>query len=207
MKIRFILSASILCLLFAQLSCNVAGAIAAKTVGERVPAVYVPVPTDPILVIAETFRSSSAMAVDTDQLARFVTDELSRHKIAPTIDPVKVMDLRSSNPGAFRKMTISEIGRKFGAKQVLYINVTDSGIDTAGVAVVMRGQASAKVKIVDVDTSDSRWPEDAAEGYPVNASTTYQKVEQGVTESSVRRDLQETFAMQIAQLFRTYQRG
>lgn len=187
-----------------QLSCNVAGVIASKTVGQIIPAVYVPVPTDPIIVVAESFKGGSSVAVDTDQLARMVTDELYRHQIAPVIDPVKVMDLRSKNPTAFRKITISEIGRQFGAKQVLYINVLNSGIESAGADVMMRGLASAKLKIVDVETAQTRWPEDAAEGYPVDVATIYERVQDGVNESTVRVQLQQLFALEIGRLFRKY---
>lgn len=194
-------------LLFALVGgCNVAGVIASKTIGERVPAVYTPVKADSLLVIAETFRTSSSVAVDTDQLARFVTDEISRYQLAPTIDPVKVMDFRGSNPTAFRKMKISEIGKHFGAKQVLYINVIDSGIEAGGMDTMLRGQAAAKVKIVDVATADSRWPADAAEGFPVSASTPVQEARNGVTESTVRLQLQQSLATQIGRLFREYQR-
>jgi hypothetical protein len=200
-SLRILLS----CLLLLVTGCNIAGAVAAKTVGERVNAVYTPSKEDTMLVLAETFRTSSSMAIDTDQLARFVTNEIERYKVAPTIDPVKVMDLRGANPTAFRKMKISEIGRHFGAKQVLYINVIDSGIESAGVDVVMRGTATAKVKIIDVATGQSRWPEDASEGYPVGVSTAYQKVQDGVNESTVRMELQQSFAEQIAKLFRSYQ--
>ena len=196
--------ACLLPLLLLHLSCNIAGVIASKTVGQTIPAVYVPVPTDPIIVVAESFNSGASVAVDTDQLARLVTDELSRHQIAPTIDPVKVMDLRSRNAAAFRKTKISEIGRQFGAKQVLYINVLHSGIESAGADVMMRGTASAKLKIVDVETAETRWPEDAAEGYPVDVATTYERVKDGVSESTVRPQLQQLFALEIGRLFRKY---
>jgi hypothetical protein len=201
---QFLRIAALISILLAQLSCNVAGAVAYKVIGERVKAQYVPVPTDSMLVIAESFRTNASVAVDTDQLARLVTDEIDRHKIAPTIDPVKVMDLRSRNPSAFRKMTISEIGRQMGAKQVLYINVLDSGIETAGVEVIMRGSASAKIKIVDVETTQARWPQAVAEGHPVSVNTSAEKVEDGVNESTIRLQMQQKLALQIGRLFRNY---
>ena len=184
--------------------CNMVGFAAARVVGQWTPAAYVPAKDQPMVVIAEGRSAGAMMTVDSDQLARYVSDELSRYEIAPMIDPAAVMDLRSKNPAAFEKMRISEIGKLVGAKQVLHVMLVESAVQ-ATVDEVMRGKAEARVKVVDVATADLRFPSDSSQGQPVNAKTEAVDARDGATPSSVRQALHRELAIQIVRLFRKWE--
>jgi len=191
----------VLCLLT---GCNIAGVIASRGVGQWTPAVYTPPKDQPMLVIAESFRESSLSTIDTDQLTRYVTDEIGRYQIAPTIDPSFAIDLRNKDPKIYGKMSISEIGRKFGAQQVLYINLVESGVD-ATVSEVMRGRGEVRIKIVNVATTEAEFPVDISSGHSVSAKTPAVEIRDGATVSMVRQDLQRQMALQIVRLFRKWE--
>ena len=181
--------------------CNVVGAVAYKVVGPPdVPAKYVPQRT-PIVVIAETYRDLSSTAIQAEQLARYVADELVMHDVAPVVDPSLVLDLQAKDRQKFRRMSITEIGREVGAAQVLYINILKSDSRTAQGTDILRGEVSARVKLVDVASGVTLWPEDSAEGYPVAGKTPYVRSGDGVDEVSVNQSLQQALAEQIGKLF------
>jgi len=194
------------CAFIASGGCKAAAVAVAKTVGESVDAKYVPKKDDPILVVAENYQNPGANALESEQLARYVSRGLAKKKVAPLIDPTLVMDLRTKDPDAFRKMTITQIGEKLGAKQVLYISILVDGIqDTTG-AEFRRGEASALVKIVDVSTGETRWPGAAASGYPIAAKTPVTKVATDAEEAALKRATQARLGGDIARLFYKYKR-
>lgn len=186
-----------------NLSCYVPSIIVAKTVGETIPAKYIPAKA-PTLILAESYRPSAQGTIDADQLAIFIAEEMRRHEIAPIIEPVKVMDLRSKDPAAYRKLRISEIGNLLGAQQVLYVNLDESSVEYAGTAEFIRATARANVKFVDVRTGETIWPTDASEGYPASAQSSWQKAANGSSEATARQATQQSLALQIGRLFRNF---
>jgi hypothetical protein len=194
------------CAFFISPGCKTAAVIVAKTVGETINAKYVPNKNDPMLVVAENYQNPGANALESEQLARYVCRGLEKKQVAPLIDPTLVMDLRSKDPDAFRKMTITQIGQKFGARQVMYISILSDGIqDTTG-AEFRRGEASALVRIVDVSTGETRWPGEAASGYPISTKTPVTKVASEADEAALKRATQARLGGDIARLFYKYKR-
>src|SRR5206468_1919632 len=83
-----------LVLLFIGSGCNDIGFIADKFGPGTTDAKFVP-PKWTMVVIAENWRSPAGNAIDSQQLAQFVYDDLRKHDVAPQIDPSAVTELQS----------------------------------------------------------------------------------------------------------------
>jgi hypothetical protein len=153
-----------------------------------------------MLVMAENYQRTID-ALDSEQLVRLVSDDLAKHQVAPQIDPVRAIDMRTSDPAGWRKKSIAQIGHETGASQVLYIDVLNTSLEQATASDYIRGQMAVKVRIVDVATGDTRWPMDAADGYPLNVQTPSVRTSEAGGENAVRQSVQQSMADQIAKLF------
>ena len=192
----------ILILLSTSPGCEVVSAIAGKTMPQSQAAHYTPKNNKPLLVVAENYRDpAGASVVDADQLARFISDDLGNHKVAPIIDPAKATEQRSRDAARFRGLPITQIGESAGARQVLYISVISTSIDQPAGSEMIRGQAAALIRIIDVKTGQSLWPTDATDGYPVSTATPMVQTGAGVDETEIRQALQQQLGLQIARLF------
>jgi hypothetical protein len=183
--------------------CNVFGAAAYKVMGPpAVPAEYVP-EKEPMLVLVESYRRPG-MAYDAEQLSRHVVEQLKYWETAPTIDLMELYKLRDADPQAFAKMTIPEVGRKLGARQVLYIDMVDSDLESSSGMQVYRGEMTVRIRVVDSQTSASRWPVDAAEGFPVTYETDFGGFASDGNSNTVRQKIYAGMAYQIVRNFRKW---
>jgi len=195
----------LLCILIGLLlsGCNVAGAVAYKVVGPpNVPAKYVPA-KEPMLVLVESYRQPG-LTYDAEQLSRFVVVQIKQWDIAPTIDLMDLYKLRDGNPEKFAKMPIPEVGRTLGAKQVLYIDIVNAGVDQSTGTDVFRGNMSVRVRIVDCERSESRWPLDAESGYPVDHETQFGGFDSDTNPNTVRQKTYSGLAYLIVRNFRKW---
>lgn len=184
--------------------CNIAGAVVDKVVGPaEVPAKYLPA-QEPMLVLAENYQNPSSALIESEQLVQQVAQQIKEHKVSPLVDSSAPFNLRSSQPSEYQKMTIAQIGRTLGAKQVLYIDIAQSNVFVAEASEMLKGKALVRVRIVDVETGGTRWPEEGGDGYPVVVETPMLREGQGVDETSVRLQLQEAVGIKIARLFYKY---
>jgi hypothetical protein len=179
--------------------CPIAGAALAKAIPPIASARYVPA-KEPMLVMAESYQRT-ADALETEELVRLVSDDLAKHEVAPQIDPIRAIDMRSSDPAGWRKKSITQIGRETGAAQVLYIDVVENAFEQTTASEYVHGQMAVKVRIVDVATGETRWPADAADGYPMDVQTPTVRATDSSSESAVHQTVQQTMAEQIAKLF------
>lgn len=195
---------SLILMLIAAAGCNVAGVAAAKIVGPPdVPAKYVP-QKEPMLVLVESYRRPG-LDHDAEQLARFTVEQIKHWNIAPTIDLMDLYALRDSRGGAeFAKMSIAEVGRALGAKQVLYVEVTDASVDPSGGTEVYRGQMAVRVRIVDSATGQTRWPTDAESGYPVAYEPRFSGFGDNANPNTVRQQTYSGTAYEIVRNFRKW---
>jgi hypothetical protein len=185
--------------------CGVVAVGVSKVIPQYVEAKYVPQRDKPMLVWAENYRNTTGGAVvDADQLGRFVFEDLEHHKVAPMIDPAHAVDLRAHHGDTFRQMPITLIGQEVGAGQVLYVSIVNADTEAAGVGDMMRGSATAMVRVVDVHSGATLWPDAASDGYPVSATTPVTHLGDGVDELAIRQDLQLQLARQISRLFYKY---
>ena len=198
-------AAAILYLLSSILFLSLSGCTAANAIGYKVlgpPAVdaqYVPV-KEPMLVLVESYRSNTGLS-DAEILSRYLMTELTEHKVAPLISLDDLYALRTNKGDDFRKMSIAAIGREAGAKQVLYVDVQQSGIGAPTGSELLKGRVAVQVRVVDVATGDSRWPIGASQGVPLAYETPLPRADENTTEAMVRQRMHEAMATRIARLF------
>jgi len=181
--------------------CNVGGAIGYKLFGPpAVEAQYVP-PQEPMLVLVENYRGSAVRTADAETLGRYLMVELENHKVAPLIPVDKVYELRTSNPAAFKKMSMAALGREVGAKQVLYVDLQDCTIGAPPGSELLKGRVAVQVRVVDVETGATRWPAEATDGIPMAYETPLPRADENATEAIVRARMHFGMAERIAKLF------
>ncbi|HRK32116.1 MAG TPA: hypothetical protein PLD59_13690 [Tepidisphaeraceae bacterium] len=181
--------------------CNVVGVVAYKVAGPpKVPAKYVP-PKEPMVVLVERYNAPSASVTDCETLAIEIFRELSKREVGQQIDPVTILNLRDKDPAAFKKMTISQIGAAVTAKQVIYVNLLSSSMESAGDGALFRGMITGRVKVIDVATGATAWPQDAADGYPIAGEVKPNLTNSGTTPEAARVALIRQMAFSTSRLF------
>jgi hypothetical protein len=192
-------------LLLTLAGCNIVGAVLYKvSPPPKTPARYKPVQETAVIYI-ENSRNRGANEIDNEQLARLLGDELRANKVVPLVADNAVNQLRDRDPAAFAKMTVPEIGRAVGAKQVIYVDLSRIFIDVDDTDQMVRGEMDASVRIIDARTGQNRWPEDAQQGWPVSFSTPFAPLASGTTEAGYRRKMHEAMAQRISHLFYDWQ--
>jgi hypothetical protein len=217
--IRTAASASVLslaaaaALLLLPAGCNVIGAGA--VVGEKIfgPAAVDPAYTlgpEPVLVLVENYRNPVGAMSDSEEVTYFIVKQL-RENLKPdkekdppkinVIDPDKLLEFQNAHPSEYAKMKIPQVGKALGAKQVLYVDLQVSGVDVTPGSELLRGRFSAVVKVVDVATGQSRWPNDIADGYAVGWESKPQRPGDRVYPAAVRERALRVGANRVARLF------
>jgi hypothetical protein len=183
--------------------CEFLGVASQRTTGNVVNAKYVPKKAEPMLVLVESY----GLALDSDVESQHITLVLRRvlqdAKIAPLVDQQSVEQLKDSDPQKYGPMTIADIGRSVGARQVLYVNIWRSEIVKPAGSGQMRGHMNAVVKIVDSATGDTRWPTDApSEDVQITTDWTVEGPDN--TENDLRAQMADQMAEDIGKLFHDY---
>jgi hypothetical protein len=192
-----------LALLLGSGGCNVMSAIAYKTVGPaKIKPEYAP-PQEPLLVLSESYSHSEQLQPAADQLTNLLADELKTHKVAPLIDPEKLLSLRSDHAAEFGKMKIPDVGRALGAKQVLYVDLQECDVNATAGSDTLRGVVSANVRVVDVATGKTKWPL-VGTSHPIKADTNYMRKEARDTPMAIRNQMLDDLSGAIARLFYEY---
>jgi hypothetical protein len=133
-----------------------------------------------------------------------VTDELTRFDIAPTVSPDSLTRLRDTELAAFHARSIVSIGRKLGAKQVLYLDLQGVGVGVSPGSEMLKGVASCNVRLIEVETGRTFFPPDAADGLPLAFETRVQRPSTTVTPAGVRAQALEGLATRVGRLFRKW---
>ena len=124
-------------------------------------------------------------------------------KIATLIDQQALERLKDTGPRQYTPMTIADIGRRVGARQVLYVNIWRSEIVKPAGSGQMRGHMDAIVKIVDSASGDTRWPNDApSEAVEITTNWTPETADK--TENDLRAQMADQMAEDIGKLFHDY---
>ncbi|MGD0766643.1 MAG: hypothetical protein ABSB42_00310 [Tepidisphaeraceae bacterium] len=184
-------------------ACTLAGAVADKAVTPTVNAKYVPNKKDSMLVLVESYNLSLDSGIESQHMALTLGRSLRDDKIATTIDPQNLERLRDADPDQYRKMSIAEIGRRVGARQVLYVHIWRAEIVKPPGAGQMRGHIEAIVKVVDSATGDTRWPTDAS-SEAVQITTAWIPDSSGTTDADLRARMADQMAQDIGRLFHDY---
>jgi hypothetical protein len=184
--------------------CELAGvAVDRATGGSTVKARYVPVTTDPMLVLVESYGLALDSGIEAEHMTLTLSQTLTDDKIAPILNGQKLERLKDIDPQQYHRMTIADIGRRLGARQVLYVNISRSEIVKPGGSGQMRGHMEATVKIVDAASAENRWPTDAP-SESVQITTKWIPDNENKTESDVRAEMADQMAEDIGKLFHDY---
>jgi hypothetical protein len=199
-------------LALAPAGCNMVGAgavIADKVFGpSAIDPVYVLGP-EPVLVLVENYRNPVGSLSDSEQVTHFIVDHLRENLKAEkdkpakinVIDPDKLIELQNARPSEYAKMKIPQVGKALGAKQVLYVDLQVSGVNVTPGSELLRGRFNAVVKVVDVATGQTRWPNDIADGFPVGWESKPQRPGDRVFPAAVRERALRVGASRVARLF------
>jgi hypothetical protein len=188
--------------LLALSSCEAVGVIADKAQDPTVKAKYKPKDKDPILVLVESWGLSLDSGIEAQHMTLALRKAIVDAKVAPLVDEKALETLRDVNPDQYPTMNIAEIGRKTGAKQVLYVNIWRADVSKPGGSGQMRGQMNARVKVVDCQTGETRWPAGAPSD-EVQITTAWIPTTEK-TESELRADMADQMAGDIEKLFHDY---
>lgn len=184
--------------------CSIAGAIAAKTVGNpNIPAKYV-LEKVPTLVWVENFQNPDVLEADAILLAHTIEDKLKKKDVVPIVGIEKAIDQKNLRPKEFRNTSIAGIGRLVGAEQIIYIDLVEGGLLPLAVGGTFQGKAAAQVKVIRAQDGVTLWPMDAQAGYPVTAETNPIKSIEMKTANEVRINLYDYLSGDIARLFYSY---
>ena len=180
--------------------CNIMSALAYKTMGpNKIPAEYTPL-QEPTLVLAESYGKANDLQPYADQLGNLVAKELTAHKVAPLVDDSKLMALRGEKANGYDKMKIPDVGRAVGAKQIIYIDLRQCGIETVPGSDMFQGSIEANVRVVDVSTGQTRWP-DVGDSHPFKSKTEFTRRDARDSPLAVRNLMLEDLAAAISRLF------
>ena len=141
---------------------------------------------------------------EAEGLARVISDDLAEHKVAPMIEPSRVNELRDGNPQAFAKMSIAQVGRALGAKQVLYVHVDQLDINSTDASQVVRLKIALKLKMVSVATATTVWPK-SGDTEPYDLETPMQRVTPGTSQAGLNHQILRESGVEIARWFYAYQ--
>jgi hypothetical protein len=184
--------------------CQMIGAAYAKTMGPpKTPAAYTP-PSVPTLILSEHAPAAAVDDISSEDIGRRVAAIWEAHHLSPLIDLSKLEELRLTRGDEYSTMSTVAIGKALGAKQVVYIDVRDGRVETAGTNDTIRAVTSVRVRVVDVASGQTLWPQQATEGYALDAQTPYAIRGQGVSESSQLELARILIAEQIGLLFYTH---
>jgi len=196
-------SFSIFLMLMAS-GCVAFGAVAHKVMGPPwIPAKYVPPPEASVVVLVEDYHRSSAYT-DDEQISRFVEEQMKGHLKSPVVDSSKVRELRLSKADQFKTMTVAEVGRQVGAQQVIWVNVVERNIESLLGGEQLRGDVSARVRVIDSKSGQTLWPMDMAEGYPLSSGVNFGSGTP-TSEADMKQTLYHALGDKIAKLFYKWQ--
>jgi len=156
---RAILAVTALLLLCAG-GCQYIGAIFDKLDDGKSPAEYTPTRED-MLILVEDSKNPDLIGTLGERVTNNVAEDLTTHKINQLIDTKKVLEFRAENREQYQKMSLLALAHMFKARQVLYADVVSFTVSAPIGSETAKGTLTAHVKIVDAQTGDTRWPQDA----------------------------------------------
>jgi|HubBroStandDraft_1064217.scaffolds.fasta_scaffold93295_2 hypothetical protein len=177
-----------------------AGTVGTQTVKAEYPLLKVPT-----LILVEDYSSSPKGDLDADRLGRDIAEDLTENKIAPMVDADAINHLRDSDPAAYAKMSIADIGRGVGAKQVVYVDVRSYTFDNPPASEKIHGKVVVFVKVVSSETGQTLWPKDSVEGNPVTAESDFTDSDPTGANMSAKLDLNDALSEKVGDLFHDYQ--
>jgi hypothetical protein len=185
--------------------CDALGAIIYKTSGPaKVDAQFV-LPKDPTLILVENRRNPGGGELDADEIARSVSEQLNKHEVVPLVDLDRLARVRDADPEKFRSMAITSLGRAVEAKQVIYVNLIESGVESDASESSIHGKATARIRVVNSENGQTLWPTDSnTGGVELSVEIPYSSRNDPVTISAMHSAMVTRLSDSIAKLFYTW---
>jgi hypothetical protein len=142
----------------------------------KVPPKYV-LPKTATLVLVENYRNPAISQLDADLVANQLNEELKHRDLAPLVDPDKLSAVRDVDAAKYHSMSILDVAKAVGAKQVIYVVLVESSVETDSSQSAVHGRVAAQVRVVDADSGLTLWPLDSAQGYPLSADIPYNRAD------------------------------
>jgi len=185
------------------IGCQIGGFVMSNVLPRpKIPAAFEP-PDQPTAVLVDDPHRLLPTVQLMPIIAGQVGGELEDNEvISEVIPPSLIEDLRASEP-EFARWPIDKIGRRVGARQVIYILIESYEMLETDTSEIYRPTASVRVKVVDVATGDRLFPKSDALGYPVTVQKHYRDAHDvGVGDRAVMaRQLAARVGEDIARLF------
>lgn len=155
----------------------------------------------PVVVLVENYRNPAEFEVPAQRLEGDISRMLTENKAGRIVEAQKVMNVTSDKTADGRKLDIAAIGRRVGAKQVIYVNLVQFSVDLPIGGQTITGRAEAMVKVVEVDSGKTLWPRDTSDGRQVRTETTYAPGADSSNPAAVQEQLYQKLGDQITKLF------
>lgn len=168
-------------------------------VPETIPAQYVP-PRTPMLIIVEHGKDPSTAVAECDLLARYIADELLAYKVCPVVDRKLVQQLRDSGENA-DKLTISEMGKRTKATQVLYVDLQYMDLGAVPTGAPAQARMEIRLHVVDVASAKTVFPARGSDVLPLSFETPMGSGQTRADVNALREALLHTAGSSIGRLF------
>ena len=180
--------------------CQYLGAVLSKfTDDPKTPAEYVPTRED-MLVLIEDSHNPDLIGIIGDRLMTNVAEKLKTHKIDQLIDPGKLIEFRTEHLEQYRHMSVLALAHMLKARQVLYADVVSFTVTSPIGSETAKGTITAHVKVIDAQTGETRWPQDAGPEIVTVDSPTL-PVKAGDTLEPLNDYIVDRLSDRIAELF------
>jgi len=145
--------------------CEAPAFVLTNVVPQTIPALYEPEDKPTVVFVDDPRRKLPNLQMN-GILANHIGHNLKREEVITDVIPPNMIDSLALNNTDFNTWAIDKVGRRAGAKQVIYVLVEefDLGEDTKDIA--YKPTISVRVKVVDVDTGRRLFPESDELGQP-----------------------------------------
>lgn len=168
----------------------------------KIPAVFEPPDQSTVVLVDDPHNLLPSVQLMSLIAGRTAGDLEENDVISQIVPHTLIEDLRAREPD-FVRWPIDRVGRRVGAKQVVYVLIEGYDMLETDTSEIFRPTAAVRVKIVDVATGRRLFPESDPLGYPVTVQKYYRDAHDvGVGDRAVMaRQLADRVGEDIALLF------
>jgi hypothetical protein len=171
---------------------------------EPTKAMYKP-KKDLMVIMVENPQHEGRLDTVSDELATDLTQLVKQNKVAPVVPYAKLMEFRTRHSEEYPTMAIPTVGRAVDAKQVLYVNLKEAHVDVSPGTDYYSIKLDVRIKLVDVTTGETVWPQGTHDGYPIKAEEpVVVRTQEASGPAVVQSAALENLAEDIANCFREY---
>jgi hypothetical protein len=168
---------------------------------EKVPALYEPIDQKTVIVVDDPSHQLTAVTLG-DVIAAVIAREFTDNKVISDIVGTEAVNkLRAENKD-FDTWPVDRIGQAVGAKQVLYVLVSQFTLGSDGGG-YFKPAAAMRVKFIDATNGRRLFPVNDQTGQPVASTMFFKKAEEDsrTTLTTLSRELAQRVGEDVARTF------